>query len=129
MAILRSHAILKANPDAVWQVIRDVPGISSWFPAIIESSGNQTHRKVVLEGGIVIEEDIVTLDDEVRRLQYRGAGGDLPIESHLGTIDVIEIDSLTTLLVYTTEVKPDDLAAAYGPAVEGGVEALREKFK
>lgn len=113
----------------MWQVIRDVPGISSWFPAITESSGDQAHRRVVLEGGIVIEEDIITLDDDLRRLQYRGAAGDLPIDSHLGTIDVIELDSQTTALVYSTEVTPDDLVAAYGPAVEGGVEALRTKFQ
>ena len=44
-------------------------------------------------------EEIVTVDLQLRRFQYRVTGGDLPVEEHLGTIDVIELEEQNSILV------------------------------
>ncbi|RYF45237.1 MAG: SRPBCC family protein, partial [Comamonadaceae bacterium] len=106
MATLRSHVVIDKSPSIVWNIVRDVPGISRWFPAIISSSGDQKRRTVILQDGSRIDEDIVTLDDELRRLQYRAVGGDLPITNHLGTVDVLEVRKGQSLVVYSTEIEP-----------------------
>ncbi|ONM46704.1 SRPBCC family protein [Nocardia donostiensis] len=125
MATLRSHVLIDQSPDAVWQLVRDVPGISRWFPAIIASTGDQQRRTVTLQDGSRLEEIVVTLDDQLRRLQYRVVDGDLPITDHLGTVDVLDVGEDRALVVYSTEIEPADLADAFGPACAEGLEGLR----
>ncbi len=50
----------------------------------------------------------------------------MPVESRLGTIDVIGVDDGRTLVVYGTEIEPDELAGAFGPATADGVRGLEE---
>ncbi|AFA71917.1 putative polyketide cyclase/dehydrase [Gordonia polyisoprenivorans VH2] len=124
MSTLRSTILLEHNASEVWPVIRDVATINRWFPAITESSGDEHKRTVTLSDGATIIEEIVTLDDDLRRMQYRAVGGDLPIAGHLGTVDVVEIDRARSLLVYSTEIEPAELAEAFESAISGAVAAL-----
>ncbi|WP_036499056.1 SRPBCC family protein [Nocardia aobensis] len=126
MASLRSEIIIDRPADAVWKVVEDVPAISSWFPAITESAGDRTRRTVRLSDGSRLEEEVVTLDGELRRLQYRVVGGDLPVANHLGTVDVIELEAGRALVVYSTDIEPAELADAFGPACAQGLAGLRD---
>ncbi|WP_063057410.1 SRPBCC family protein [Nocardia sienata] len=125
MTTLRSQVLIDRSPDAVWQVIRDVPGISRWFPAITSSEGDQRHRTVILRGGSRLEETVVTMNDELRRLQYRVVEGDLPINAHLGTVDVLDLGDGRALVVYSTEIEPAELADAFDSACAEGLQGLR----
>jgi len=49
-------------------------------------------------------------------------------QSHLGTVDVLEQGS-SCLVVYSTEVTPDELADTLGPAVEDGIQGLKQHFE
>ncbi len=49
----------------------------------------------------------------------------MPVESHLGTIDVLDVDG-RALVVYSTEVTPDEVADTLGPAIEDGVRGLKQ---
>lgn len=124
MATLRSHSRIDRPANEVWDVVSDAGNISAWFPAIKASSvtGNSRHCEVA--GGGSLDEEIVTDDPELRRFQYRITGG-MPVEFHLGTVDVLE-DGAGSLVVYSTEVTPDSLADTLGPAVEEGLKGLKE---
>ncbi|WP_208720110.1 SRPBCC family protein [Amycolatopsis circi] len=124
MATLRSHVLLDAPADAVWQVIGDVASVADWFPLMKSSAGDTQHRTVVLGDGSVLEEAVVTHDPARRRLQYRVTGGDLPITAHLGTVDVLEIDAVRSIVVYSTEITPDSLADAFDAAISEAVAGL-----
>ncbi|GAA3035534.1 hypothetical protein GCM10010528_15410 [Gordonia defluvii] len=91
---------------------------------MLSSSGDDHRRTVVLTDGSKIIEDIVTLDDGLRRIQYRAGGGDLPIEDHLGTVDVFAIDDRRSLVAYSTEIEPAEMAEAFHAAIEEAVAAL-----
>ncbi|MEV0083596.1 SRPBCC family protein [Saccharopolyspora sp. NPDC050642] len=123
MATLRAHALIDCAADAVWKVVSDAAGISRWFPAITSSTGDGSHRTVTLDSGVRLHEEIVTADPELRRFQYRVVGGDLEVSHHLGTVDVIDLGG-TSLVVYSTEIEPDPLAEAFGPAIAEAVENL-----
>jgi uncharacterized membrane protein len=124
MATLRSSVVVQRSASDVWNVVRDAPNVSTWFPGIIESSGDRKKRTVVLAGGSALVEEIVTLDDELRRLQYRAVDGDLPVSSHLGTIDVLELSGDSSIVVYSTEIEPAELADAFHAAIDEAVAAL-----
>ena len=124
MATLRSHTVIDSAPDTVWRVVSDAIGISDWFPAIVAATGDDRRRTVTLEDGARLDEEVVTADARLRRFQYRIVGGDLPVESHLGTVDVIELDDHKSLVVYSTDIEPTELADAFGPAIEDAVSNL-----
>jgi hypothetical protein len=125
VASLRSQVRIARPADDVWKLVSDPAEISSWFPGIEEASSTGRTRSCTLAGGMQLEEDIVTVDDELRRFQYRITDG-MPVEYHLGTVDVLEDGPDASLVVYSTEVQPDRLADVMQPAIEGGVRGLKE---
>jgi uncharacterized protein YndB with AHSA1/START domain len=124
MATLRSHVLLAAPADEVWRVVGDAAGVADWFPAMKSSTGDSRHRTVVLADGTVLEEAVVTRDSVRRRLQYRVTGGDLPVTAHLGTVDVLALGPARSIVVYSTEIEPDSLAAAFEGAISEAVAGL-----
>ncbi|POX38562.1 SRPBCC family protein [Streptomyces sp. Ru73] len=124
MATLRSHALIDCAPDAVWKVVSDAPHISDWFPAITASTGDHKHRTVTLEGGAQLEEEVVLSDPQLRRFRYRVVGGDLSVDSHLGTIDVIDAGGGRSLVVYSTDIEPETLAETFDQAIAEALENL-----
>ncbi|XGU20568.1 SRPBCC family protein [Rhodococcus sp. 3Y1] len=104
--------------DDVWKLIADAGTINEWFPLVEESAMlDDNHRTVTLRGGIRLTEEIITNDADLRRFQYRIIDGDLPIEHHIGTIDVIEVEG-KSLVVYSTDVEPAELAEMVSGAIE-----------
>jgi len=123
MATIRHHTHINRSPDEVWKVVSDAGAISAWFPGIDISSADEDSRRCSM-GGVELVEEIVTVDDELRRFQYRITEGPMPLEFHLGTVDVLP-DGDGSLVVYSTEVQPDEAKAMIDPAIAGGVEGLR----
>ncbi len=126
MATIRIDQRLDASPDEVWKVIADYGNIADWFPGIDESSAEGMTRRCKF-GDIDIEEEIVTCDDDLRRLQYRITGGPMAPEFHLATVDIHDVDG-KTLLVYSCDVEPDEAKDILEPALQGGVDALKQRF-
>lgn len=125
MAEIRSHVLIDVPADTVWKVVGDAPNIADWMPSMTASSGDARRRTVTLADGAVLIEDIVTLDPERRRLQYRVIGGDLPITEHLGTVDVLEVAPDRAIVVYSTELDSAEIAAAFDGAIAGGLAHLK----
>ena len=125
MASLRSHITIDRPADQVWAVVSDAGAISTWFPMVQTSTASGEDRHCMLEGGVPLDEKIVTNDPDLRRFQYRIVGGGVPAQSHLGTIDVIGQGD-TSLVVYSTEITPDELAGTLGPAIEDGIRGLKQ---
>ncbi|MPZ65995.1 MAG: SRPBCC family protein [Pseudonocardiaceae bacterium] len=126
MATLRTDITIERPVDEVWAVISDAGSISTWFPIVKTSSASGEDRHCELEGGIPLDEKIVTNDPQLRRFQYRIVGGRVPVDSHLGTVDVFDRGDGSSLVVYSTEVTPDEIADTLGPAIEDGVRGLKK---
>jgi len=104
--------------------VSDAGGISTWFPGIKQSSASGSTRSCTLAGGMQLKEDIVNVDDALRRFQYRITAG-MPVEHHLGTVDVLADGEGQSLVAYSTEVTPDAIADLMGPSIEGGLQGLK----
>ncbi|SFW73231.1 SRPBCC family protein [Amycolatopsis australiensis] len=128
MATLRSHTVIDADADVVWRVLSDGANVADWFPAMAESTGDAEGRTVTLRDGSKLEEAVVTKDAYLRRFQYRVVGGDLAVEHHLGTVDVIDLGNGSCLVVYGTEIEPESTAAAFDGAIGEAVANLPAFF-
>lgn len=79
-----------------------------------------------MKGGGKLEEEVVTSDDELRRFQYRITAGDMPLDSHLGTINVLDVDG-QALVVDSTDVTPDEAAEQMDRALADGLQGLKNR--
>lgn len=123
MATIRHHTHIDRSPDDVWKIVADAGAIAEWFPGIDTSSVQGGVRRCSL-GDAELVEEIVTADDDLRRFQYRITDGPMPVEFHLATVDVLP-DADGSLVIYSTEVLPDDAKAVFDPALANGLEGLR----
>ena len=126
MASIRTARRIQAPAQRIWDVIANAGQVHSWFPLVKTAEIDGDIRTAVLQDGSVLKEQIVTVDAQLYRFQYRVIGGDLPFEHHLGTIDVIALNDEESLVVYGTDVQPESLALALGPAIDDAVNTLAQ---
>ena len=104
-------------------MIGDPARIQEWFPGIVASSVDGATRIVTTGGGLPIPEEIVTNDPIQRRFQYRITGS--IAREHLSTLDVIDLDDGTCLVVYAADAVPATMALVIAGAAGNALEYLR----
>lgn len=109
MATIRSHVRIHATPETVWEIVGNPARIVEWFPGVTGVEITADTRTLQLASGVPVWEDILTIDDRLRRFQYR-ITGPLPVKFHLATMDVLEDEFPGCLLVYSTEIDPEPMA-------------------
>ncbi len=126
MGTVRRHAFVECNADKVWSFVGAPERLHEWFP-INECRVEGNKRWITLAGGIVFEEDIVTLDHVLRRFQYKIVNNSL-IKFHLGTVDVIPDGDNRCLVMYSTDMDPEVLALPIAGAASLGLERVKQMF-
>jgi len=116
--MIRHEFPVRAAPDAAWDAIRDVGNVDTRLARgfVTECKLDGDVRTVTFANGMTVDERIVSLDDDVRRLAYSATGG--RSEHHHATFEVLPYPS-GARIVWTTDVVPDEV----GPAIRGMVEA------
>lgn len=126
MGTIRHHARIDRPADEVWKHVANWGAVADWFPMITESRiQDDGTRFCRLGNGAGLEEALVTRDHDKRRFQYSIVAGDVPLESHLGTVDVLE-DGEGALAIYSVDITPDELAETFDPAVKDAIAGLKE---
>lgn len=109
-------------------MLGDPSTIDQWFPGIetcvMSEDDDGRIRTVTVGSGMQLVERIVTVDSIAHRFQYRISGGFF--KEHLGTIDAIDLDDGTSLIVYGTDATPDVMALVIGGASGAALEGLRD---
>ena len=126
MGTVRRHAFVECNADKVWSFVGAPERLHEWFP-ITECRVEGNKRWITLAAGIVFEEDIFTLDHDLRRFQYKIVNNSL-IKFHLGTVDVIPDGDKRCLVVYSTDMEPEVLALPIAGAASLGLEKVKQMF-
>jgi hypothetical protein len=120
---VRRHVFIARSADDVWGLVGDPARLHEWFPTTAtEIQGSK--RWVSLASGLRFEEDIVTLDHDLRRFQYRIVNNPI-VQSHLGTVDVIADGPSRCVVVYSTDADPEVMALMIAGAAGDGLERLR----
>lgn len=95
-----SSAVVAADPDTVWRVVRDFDGLAAWVPAIaaseIEGGALPDQigavRRLTLGGdGGIVRERLVALDDRARRLTYSILESPFPVQDYRATVRVVPV--------------------------------------
>ena len=128
MSSVRSSELLNCPAASAWAVIRDSSRLSDWFTGIVWCTVEGSRRTILMANGRKIVEDIVTLDDDLRRFQYSIAEGVPGVTRHLGTVDVIPLDEKRCLVIYGTDVEPSALGQRMQDATGQALARLRDHF-
>jgi hypothetical protein len=123
MASFRSHLRMSCDPAVVWALVSDPARIVEWFPGMDDVTVDGTTRTIRLRSGLPLVEEVVNVDHRLRRFQYRIVGP-LPVENHLGTIDVLD-DPEGCLVVYSTEITPEPMGFVIDGATAAALDELR----
>ena len=126
MGTVRRHTFVDCNADKVWSFVGAPERLHEWFP-ITECRVEGNKRWITLAAGIVFEEDVITLDQDLRRFQYKIVNNSL-IKFHLGTVDVIPDGDNRCLVMYSTDMDPEVLALPIAGAASHGLEKIKQMF-
>jgi hypothetical protein len=111
------------TPDDVWAIVGDAARVHEWFPGIVDCTVDGRTRVIHTGSGIPMPEELVTIDPLLRRFQYRITVG--LFREHLSTIDVLDLDDGTSLVVYGVDAEPSMMALIIGGAAGNALENLR----
>lgn len=121
--VLRS-ALIAADVEAVWGVVRDFDGLPAWHPAIASSSlrdgarPDQVAAVRVLgmagDGGGEVIERLVSLDETTRTLVYQIVESPFAVRLYRSTIRVVPLTTTGESFVEWSVVFDCDVADAAG---------------
>ena len=120
---IRRHVRIACPPDAIWSYVGDAGRIPEWWPGITAAEVDGDKRTITTGSGLPMPEQILTVDRLQRRFQYRITG---PLfAEHTSTIDVIDLDDGTCLVIYGIDADPATMALIIGGAAGNALEHLK----
>ena len=86
---IRHDVRLACPADEVWALVGDPRRLAEWFPGIESCTVEGDTRVIVTRSGLPMPEQLLTVDNTLRRFQYRITGP--MFREHLGTVDVHDL--------------------------------------
>ena len=120
MASIQKQASIKASPEAVWDVVRDVAAVHQRFAPgfVTEVAMEGPDRWVTFGNGFKVKEVIVDLDDADRRLAYSVRSERL---SHHNASFQVFPEPGGARLVWIADLLPNEAAASIEGMMEQGL--------
>jgi len=124
MASIHKELLLRASPEAVWDVVRDVGAVHTRFAPgfVVDVVMEEGARMVTFGNGMVAREVIVDLDEDARRLAYSVRSERL---SHHNASFQVVAEGRGSRLVWIADVLPHAAAETVGAMMEAGMQASR----
>jgi len=123
-ASVRRQVRIAEDPDTIWRMVGDPARIQEWFPGIASSVVDGSTRVITTLSGIPMPEEILTNDRLQRRFQYRITAG--LVREHLSTLDVLDLQDGTSLVVYSADADPATMALVLAGAAGNALENLKQ---
>jgi hypothetical protein len=129
MASIRRQVLIDADPDAVWDALRDWDALDERLAAgfVTDCRRDGTARIVTFASGAILREEILGCDAEQRRLAWSIVDG--PYSHHHGAAEVLPEGSGRARFVWTTDLRPDALAEPTAQAMEQGLAAIKRTLE
>jgi len=129
MASIRRQIVIDADPDAVWDALRDWEALHYRLAAgfVTGCQRDGTARIVTFASGAILREEILGCDEEHRRLSWSIVDG--PYTHHNGAAEVLADSDGRARFVWTSDLRPDALSEATARAMENGLAAIKRTLE
>ncbi|MFE3187921.1 SRPBCC family protein [Nocardia sp. NPDC059240] len=131
MASIRQEVVINAAAQHIWDVIRDVGAVHErLLPGrVAETRVAGVDRFLTFPDGHVIQELIVAIDDESRRLAYSVVEGARPaLDYHHASFEV-RAEGEYGRLIWTTDILPDTLAPEIRIRTQIGIAEMKKSIE
>jgi carbon monoxide dehydrogenase subunit G len=126
MASIRKEISTKASLEDVWAALADVGALHTRLvPGFVVDTRLEPGARIVTFGnGMVVREQIVTIDDEEHRVVWSATGG--PLAHHNGSAQAVADGRGGTKVIWIADLLPDEAAAAIAPMMEQGAAVMKQ---
>jgi hypothetical protein len=125
MATITKTIETVAPVRAVWSAIRDIGALHTRLVPgfVLDTVLDGDARIVTFANGMVIREPIIAIDDEHDRLVWSSDGPHF--DHYNASAQAIEQTNDTTVVVWTADFKPDELADVVDEMMTAGAAAMK----
>ena len=125
MAKVDMSVSLNATAEQVWNVIRGFDAMPRWHPAIARSEetreGGKTRRKLTLQGGGEVVEELEQHDDGKRSYSYTMLPSPLPLAGYRSELSVRDEEPGKCTVLWSGTFEPSGGSGADATALVRGV--------
>ena len=128
MASIRKQIQINAPPERIWDALRDVGALHTRLvPGFVTDTRMDGNARIVTFGnGMVVREEIVSVDAERRRVCW--AVLDAPFRHYNGAAWV-EADINGAHFVWTADLLPDELAPQVEQMMSAGITVIKQTLE
>jgi carbon monoxide dehydrogenase subunit G len=125
MASIRKEIVVRANVQQVWDAMRDIGALHTRLvPGFVVGTRLEPGCRIVtFVNGLVVREQIVTIDDEVRRMVWSAKGGMLT--HHNAAAQALEEPDGRTRVIWVADLLPHSAADAIGEMMGQGMAGMQ----
>ena len=130
MPTIRHEIDIAAPAAAVWDAARDVAALHTRLvPGFVTATemlpdAATPTRRVTFASGAVLDEKIVAIEEDRRRLVWSVQG----VEHHNGAIEIIETGD-GARVIWTADVLPAELVERFSPAMAEGLRVMKRTLE
>jgi hypothetical protein len=129
MASIYKELLLDTSADTAWAALRRAGDARALFsPVLVDSRVAGDIRTVRFANGSVVEERIITIDDDRRRIVYAAEKG-TPMTHHHASMQVIPEGGGRCRFVWITDFLPESVASSISQLIDGGSQALKANLE
>ena len=124
MTMIRRTFTVTASPDEVWEVLRDIGAVHTRLaPGFVTDTVvvAPDKRRVTFANGAIVTEQIVSIDDDDRRLAYTIL--ERASEHHHASFEVLPAEEGATV-VWTTDVMRGPIAETFRATMVAAVPVI-----
>ncbi len=129
MASIYKEFLVNASPQFVWEAVKDVGAVhvrlAQGFVTDTKLEGDT--RTVTFANGFVVQEQIVSINDELRRLVYRAVGG--RASHHNAFFQIFPAPDGKSRVLWVTDLLPDEMRTPVEQMVELGSGAIQKTLE
>jgi len=130
MATIRHEIEIAASAADIWDAARDVAALHTRLvPGFVTATEmlpdtSVPTRRVTFASGAVLDEKIVTVSDDLRRLVWSIQD----VEHHNGVLEILAAGA-GARVIWTADVLPDALAARFSPQMAEALGIMKATFE
>jgi carbon monoxide dehydrogenase subunit G len=129
MASIYKEFLVNASPQFVWEAVKDVGAVHARLAQgfVTDTRLEGDTRTVTFANGFVVQEQVVSIDDETRRFVYRALGG--RASHHNAFFQVFPTADGKAKVLWVTDLLPDEMRAPIEQMVELGSGAIQRTLE
>lgn len=126
MASVRREISTKARVEDVWNALRDIGALHTRLvPGFVVDTQLEAGARIVTFGnGMTVREQIVTIDEESRRVVWSSAGESLT--HHNASAQVFANAKGETTVAWIADFLPDEAATLMAAMMEQGMAVMKQ---